>query len=148
MKLDASPDPDTLSRFSFGDSPALADELLDLVLQGFKTGTCWSVRDGQQTEVGQYWIVLDGAGRPRAVTETLALEQVRYCDVTPEFAHSEGEGDRTLAYWRDVHRAYFERTGGFAEDMMLWCETFRLVRVLTAEGATIDRGSAPPTSAS
>src|SRR6478736_232218 len=115
------PDPDTLPTFSFGDSPALADELLDLVLKGVKTGTCWSVRDGQQTEIGQYWVVLDGAGRARAITQTLALDQVAYCDVTPAFARSEGEGDRTLGYWREVHRRYFERTGGFSPDMMLWC---------------------------
>jgi uncharacterized protein YhfF len=41
----------------------------------------------------------------------------------------EGEGDRTLAYWRSAHRAYFGRLGRFGEDMMLMCERFRLVEV-------------------
>jgi hypothetical protein len=30
-----------LDRFSFGDGPALADELADLVLAGRKLATCW-----------------------------------------------------------------------------------------------------------
>jgi uncharacterized protein YhfF len=66
------------------------------------------------------------------VTQTLALEQVRYDEVSSPFTSSEGEGDRSLTYWRDVHRAYLERSGGFAPDMMLWCETFRLVRTVAA----------------
>ena len=136
MVSDALPSLDTLPTFSFGDSPALADELLDLVLGGLKTATCWSIRDGQQTEVGQYWVVLDGAGRPRAVTRTVALEQVGYEDVTATFAFAEGEGDRSLDYWRRVHRRYFERTGGFAHDMVLWCETFRLVHIIDQSGKT------------
>jgi uncharacterized protein YhfF len=31
-----------LESFAFGDSPALADELLALVLAGKKTATCWA----------------------------------------------------------------------------------------------------------
>ena len=31
-----------LRSFAFGDGPALADELLDLVMQGVKTATCRS----------------------------------------------------------------------------------------------------------
>ena len=36
--------------------------------------------------------------------------------------------------WREGHRAYFTRNGGFSPDMMLWCERFRLVEVIR-EGA-------------
>ena len=46
------------------------------------------------------------------------------------FAHAEGEGDECLEDWRDGHRAYFTRNGGFAPDMLLWCERFRLVEVI------------------
>ena len=124
----------TLESFSFGDSPAMADELLGYVLAGAKTATCWSVRDGQQTEVGKHMVVKDGAGRPRAVLETVSLEQRRFGEVGLEFALAEGEGDETLDDWRAGHRAYFTRNGGFAPDMLLWCERFRLVAVI-GEGA-------------
>ncbi len=117
----------TLESFSFGDSPEMADRLLGFVLAGAKTATCWSVRDGQITEGGKRMVAKDGAGRPRAVIETVSLEQKRFCDVALDFALAEGEGDETLDDWREGHRAYFERNGGFAPDMMLWCERFRLV---------------------
>ena len=42
---------------------------------------------------------------------------------------AEGEGDLSLDWWRDAHRRYFERNGGFNPDMMLWCEHFRVVAV-------------------
>ena len=131
----ASDDWRSLESFSFGDSPELADELLALVLEGKKTATCWSIADGQQTEVGKRMVVKDGAGRPRGVLETLSLEQRRFGDVPADFAHAEGEGDRTLECWRDLHKTCFTRQGTYAPDMLLWCERFRLVEVL-GEGAS------------
>ena len=47
---------------------------------------------------------------------------------------AEGEGDSCLEDWRAGHRRYFTRNGGFAPDMMLWCERFRLVEII-GEGA-------------
>ena len=120
----------SLESFAFGDGPKMADELLGFVLAGAKTATCWSVRDGQQTEVGKRMVVKDGAGRPRAVIETVSLEQARFDEVPWSFASAEGERDACLEDWRAGHRAYFTRNGGFAPDMMLWCERFRLVEIL------------------
>jgi len=42
----------SLESFAFGDGPRMANELLGFVLAGAKTATCWSVADGQQTQVG------------------------------------------------------------------------------------------------
>jgi uncharacterized protein YhfF len=125
-----------LESFSFGDSPEMADELLAFVLAGAKTATCWSVADGQQTHVGKRMVVKDGQGRPRAIVETLSLEQKPFDQVGWDFARAEGEGDENLEDWRAGHRSYFTRNGGFAPDMMLWCERFRLVEVIeTGAGA-------------
>jgi len=123
-----------LESFAFGDGPEMADELVGYVLKGLKTATCWSVRDGQQTEVGKRMVAKDGAGRPRAVIETISLEQKRFDEVGLEFALAEGEGFETLDDWRADHRAYFSRNGGFAPDMLLWCERFRVIEVI-GEGA-------------
>ena len=119
-----------LERFSFGDSPEMADRLLALVIAGTKRATCWSVADGQQTEVGKQMVVTDGSGAPRAVIETVELRRCRFDAVDWAFAADEGEGDTCLDDWCAGHRAYFERNGGFAPDMWLWCERFRLVEVL------------------
>ena len=123
-----------LERFSFGDSPQLADELLALVLSGRKTATCWSVQDGQQTAVGQRWVVCDGSEQPRAVLETVSLEQRIFNQVDEAFARKEGEGDLTLDWWRKAHQRYFERNGGFDPSMLLWCEKFKVVTEISRHG--------------
>jgi len=125
----------TLRSFAFGDNPDLADELLDLVLKGVKTATCSTEDEPNTSKPGQRWIVLDGRGNPRCVIESTEVTYRRYGDVDAAFAHDEGEGDRSLAYWRSAHRSYFGRLGKFSEDMMLMCERFRLVE--TFEGRTL-----------
>jgi uncharacterized protein YhfF len=121
-----------LRRFAFGDSPALADELLELVLRGVKTATCSSEDEPNVSKPGERWIVLDGSGEPRCVIESTEVAFRRYREVDADFAREEGEGDRSLAYWRSAHRRYFGRQGKFGEDMMLMCERFRLVEVFAA----------------
>jgi uncharacterized protein YhfF len=126
-----SPDFNELDRFSFGDGPELADELLALILIGRKTATCWSAAEGLKgTQVGKKWVVLDGSGAPRAVLQTVELTQRRFDEVDQAFAFDEGEGDRSLADWRQAHTNYFGRNGGFSSNMQLWCERFRLVQIL------------------
>jgi uncharacterized protein YhfF len=115
-----------LRAFAFGDNPALADELLELVLKGIKTATCSTEDEPNTSTVGEQWIVRDGRG---TVIETTEVTYRRFPDVDAAFARDEGEGDRSLAYWRAAHRTYFGRQGKFSEDMMLMCERFRLVEV-------------------
>jgi uncharacterized protein YhfF len=122
----------SLRSFAFGDGPALADELLALVLKGVKTATCSTEDEPNTSTPGERWIVLDGRGQPRCVIESLEVTYRRFGEVDAAFASDEGEGDRSLAYWRDAHRRYFGRQGKFSEDMMLMCERFRLVEILAA----------------
>ena len=115
------------------DSPELADELLALVVAGKKTATCGALRDygayGEpMPEIGRRDIVLDGAGRPAAIIETIELTRHRFDDVPEDFALAEGEGN--YAEWRAGHIAYFTRNGGWSPDLMLVCERFRLIEVL------------------
>lgn len=118
-----------LRSFAFGDSPALADELLELVVKGVKTATCSTEDEPNTSTPGERWVVLDGGGEPRGVIETVEIIYRRFNDVDAAFAYDEGEGDRSLAYWRNAHRTYFSRLGRFSEDMMLMCERFRLIEV-------------------
>jgi len=119
-----------LETFSFGDGPELAEELAQLVVAGLKTATCWAVSQGELTQLGKRMVMLDGAGTPTAIVETVELTQRRFDLVDAAFAYDEGEGDRSLEYWRQGHRKYFGRLGNYAPDMMLWCERFRVVRLL------------------
>ncbi len=125
-----------LRSFAFGDGPALADELLELVIKGVKTATCSTEDEPNTSTSGERWVVLDGSGTPRCVIESVEISYRRYNEVDAAFAHDEGEGDRSLAYWRDAHRRYFGRMGRFSEDMMLMCERFRLVEVFADSRVT------------
>ncbi len=116
-----------LPTFSFGDNPELADEIVRLVLEGKKTATAWAASEGQKTAIGQLWTMLDGAGRPRAVIETVELALRRFGKVDAAFAFDGGEDDGSLEAWREGYRRYFTRRGEFHEDMDVWCERFRLV---------------------
>jgi uncharacterized protein YhfF len=126
-----------LRSFSFGDGPDLADELLELVVSGVKTATCSTEDEPNLSKPGERWIVLDGRGRPRCVIESVEVSFRRYGEVDAAFAHDEGEGDRSLAYWRAAHGRYFERLGRFSEDMMLMCERFRLVEVFADRAPSV-----------
>ena len=116
-----------LESFSFGDSPALADELASLVLAGTKTATCWAASGWRFDLCRKANGCPEWTERPLAIIETVGLAQRRFSEVDAAFAHDEGEGDRSLAYWREAHRRYFNRLGQFAEDMLLYCERFRVV---------------------
>ena len=137
MSLSAVPEQyRSLRSFAFGDGPDLADELLELVLKGLKTATCSTEDEPNTSTSGERWIVLDGRGNPRCVIETTEVTYRRFGDVDAAFAREEGEGDRSLAYWREAHRQYFGRQGKFSEDMMLMCERFRLVEIFADQRVT------------
>ncbi len=66
-----SSSPEIYEAEQFGDYPALADELANLVLQGVKTATCsalweWEAEGKKTPQVGVKTIVLDGDSNPRA----------------------------------------------------------------------------------
>jgi uncharacterized protein YhfF len=123
--------------FAFGDSAALADELAALVLSGKKRATASlavefiSAGDPLPT-AGSLSIVLRGDGMPAAIIERTEVREVPFCEVDEAFAAIEGEGNGTLAYWRDAHREYFSRVlrrhgGVFDDDTPVICQRFQVV---------------------
>jgi len=98
----------------FGDTPELADELLALVLNHTKRATCCLARDfttQARPKQGDHWIITDGAGQAACIIKTT---------------------DKTLAYWKREHDAYFTRQAtreGFSYDdkMLGLCEAFEKV---------------------
>lgn len=132
MKLkDMEARPDNATTFIFGDNEKLCNELLRLVRSGRKTATCGALRefgpDGDaMPAVGRRDIALNWDGTPALIIETLEVAQTRFCDVEEGFALAEGENE-DLQGWRRDHQRYFERNGGFANEMMLVCERFKLV---------------------
>jgi len=118
----------------FCDNQRSADELAELALRGVKratAGALWAYElEGEALPlVGDHSIVTDYAGRPVCVIRTTGVEVVPFDCVTEEFAATEGEGDGSLAYWREAHWAAFTRelevAGRRPElDMPVVCERF------------------------
>lgn len=122
--------------WAFGATPQHADGLLSLVLAGTKTGTASALWDYEATgermpEEGDVSVILDGSGSPRAVIRTTGVRIVPFDEVDEEHAHAEGEGDRTLRAWREIHERFWTQHGEsgrpFSPDMPVICERFELV---------------------
>lgn len=130
--------------WSFGNSPEMAARLGRLVLAGVKTATAsllWEYETSGEAlpAPGDFSIILDGNGNPLGIIETLEVEIKPFNRVDERFAFDEGEGDRTLDYWRSVHRGFFGQSCAAlnrtpAEDMPVVCERFRLVFPKDPEG--------------
>jgi len=110
--------------WAFGDSPAMADQLVELVLAGRKTATTVLKQEYDDAgeplpHVGDLGIVLDGSGRPRALVRDAAVLILPFGDVTHAQAAAEGEGDGSLDGWRDGHRAFWARAGYEVDDTSL-----------------------------
>lgn len=121
----------SLPSTAFGSGPELETRLAALIIAGRKRATVWNGMAANETAPGMLWRVTAG-GRDVAVIETLSVERCSFCEIDDAFAFEEGEGDRSLAFWRAVHEKFFRQEGHFAPDMPLWCERFRLVAVLDA----------------
>lgn len=120
--------------WAFGDSPEMANALAALVVKGVKTATCCSLAsfnaDDATPGPGSYHIILNGQGAPVCVIRIVSLRLMRFSEVTEAFARKEGEGDLSLDYWREEHKAFFTREGVYADDMELVAEEFVVVEVM------------------
>lgn len=119
----------SLPSTSFGSGPELETRLAALIIAGRKRATVWNGALPNETSPGMRWRVTAN-GSDVAVIETLSVERRQFQEIDSAFAFEEGEGDRSLAFWRAVHEKFFREEGHFAPDMLLWCERFRLVATL------------------
>ena len=120
--------------WSYGVDP---DELAALTLDGTKTATAsgyelYEIDNDPLPEEGGFNIILDGEGQAVCITQTKKVFVTPFKDITERQAYKEGEGDRTLAYWRKVHIDFFEEAyqeAGlpFSEESRVVCEEFERV---------------------
>ena len=122
--------------WGFGATPEEADELLALVLSGTKTATAGALWDyeaeGEELPTpGELGIVTDGRGVPHALVVTTRVDVVPFDEVSAEHAYLEGEGDRSLTTWREVHERFFTKhavhTHGFRSDMPVVLQRFAVL---------------------
>lgn len=121
----------------FCDNQADADELAELVKAGTKRATA-SLLESYQAEqepvprIGDYSVIINWAGEAQCIIRTTSVDFVSFEKVSEEFAAIEGEGDKSLAYWRKAHWPYFSREmeamgKKASENMIVVCEEFEVV---------------------
>lgn len=125
------------NHFYFCDNEQDANTCADLVVKKIKQATAtslwWYEYHGEpRPNIGDLYIVTDWEGSAKAIIELIAITHVPFNEVGADFAEAEGEGDKSLGYWRKVHKAYYQREmeavgARFKENMMISCERFRTV---------------------
>lgn len=113
-----------------------ANALYKIVLKGIKKATAslylgYEYDNEEIPKEGNLSIITDWNGNAKCIIETIAVEIVPYNEVTEEFAATEGEGDKSLEYWKRAHWIFFseemEKIGKKpVEDMLIVCEKFKV----------------------
>ena len=98
--------------WAFCDGGEDGDKLAYLVLRGEKTGTaswldCYTAEGEEIPKAGDYSVILFDDDEAACVIRTDSIEVVPFPEVSEEHAFAEGEGDKSLAYWRQAHIEYF-----------------------------------------
>ncbi len=114
-----------------------ADALAELTRTGVKTATAsagfwYETGEEPAPRVGAYSVVLDSREEAVCVIRTTRVYTVPFDRVSAGHAFKEGEGERSLAYWRRVHEDFFRnelaRAGlEFSPSMPVVCEEFEVV---------------------
>lgn len=120
--------------WSFGDAP---DKLARLTAEGIKTATAsayplYALEGEELPKEGEYSVILNSRGEAVCVIRTTRVYVTPFSEVTPEHAFKEGEGDRSLEYWRKVHEEFFGKSMreaglSFDESMKVVCEEYEVV---------------------
>ena len=124
----------TYEAWSFGEAP---DKLADLVLQGIKTATCsaydlYQINNEPLPQAGDYSVILNSSEEAVCIIKTIKVYVTEFKNVSEEHAFKEGEGDRSLEYWRQVHESFLTNElatvhKGFDENTKVVCEEFEVV---------------------
>ena len=100
---------DEIDAWAFGEEP---DLLADLVLRGEKTATAsvydlYALEGESLPQEGTFDIILDSQNQAVCIVEITRVSVEPFNQVSAQHAYKEGEGDKTLTYWRQVHEDFF-----------------------------------------
>ena len=125
---------DEIDAWAFGVE---ADLLADLVLKGEKTATAsaydlYALEDEPLPQEETFYVILDSQNQAVCIVEITKVSVQRFNQVSADHAYKEGEGDKSLAYWRQVHEDCFAewlREAGliFTPESKVVLEEFRKV---------------------
>ena len=125
---------DEIDAWAFGVE---ADLLADLVLKGEKIATAsaydlYALEDEPLPQEGKFDVILDSQNQAVCIVEITKVSVQPFNQVSAQHAFKEGEGDKTLVYWRQVHEDFFTDCLGeagltFTPESKVVLEEFRKV---------------------
>ncbi len=114
-----------------------ANECAQLVKKGVKKATSPSLlglqyRKEPLPKIGDFMVVTDWEGTAQCIVRTTAVRLKPFFSIDNEYARLEGEGDKSLEYWKRTHWDYYtnelEPFGRVPrESMIVVCQEFEKV---------------------
>ena len=131
--IDAFIDLENLEMWYLGKNKRQADRLFRLVLNGKKIATSYLYKETEKLSNNSFSILTDWDKSNQLLIFTTNIQVIPFNKVTKQHAQNEGEGTKTLQYWRGVHRKFFaeqlaESNQDFSEDTLIVCETFQVIK--------------------
>lgn len=121
----------------FCDNEKDANESVELVKQGIKKATSYSLlglqnRNEALPKIGDFMVITDWEGNAKCIVETTAVRLKPFFSIDEAYAQQEGEGDKSLTYWKKTHWEYYTRElEAFErlprESMIVVCQEFEKV---------------------
>lgn len=98
----------------FCDNEKDADICANLVCKDVKRATSHSLlgiqnRKESMPKIGDFAVVTDWSGKAKCIIRTTSVRLVPYFAVNSDHARKEGEGDKSLEYWKKTHWDYYTR---------------------------------------
>ncbi len=121
----------------FCDNSKDANYCAKLVEKGIKKATTHSLlglqlRNERLPKIGDFRIVTDWDGKAKCIVRTTAVQLKPMFSIDENYAQIEGEGDKSLTYWKQTHWDYYTRelkpfNCTPKESMIVVCEEFEKV---------------------
>jgi uncharacterized protein YhfF len=122
---------------TFGNSAAISDVIMPLILSREKTGTFaleseFAHAPNEAPKVGDVYVVTRFDGHPALLYRITEVERVPFSEISHEHVQVEGPNARTVSVWRQIHWAYW---GGIlraqgrepSEDMPVLFQRFEVI---------------------
>lgn len=103
----ASSDLQNLEVWYLGKNKKQANRLYKHVLTGKKIATSYLYNKNEKLTNNAYSILTNWDKTKQLLILTTNIEIVPFNKVTKQHAYNEGEGTKTLRYWRKIHKKFF-----------------------------------------
>lgn len=122
-----------LQRWKFAGDKNSCNELFNLVKKGIKTATSYLYLNDSDLFQEEYSILINYDDTEEILLKTTKIYKEKFINITKEHAYKEGEGDRSLEYWKRVHKKFFSKELSnknieFNEEIEIICEEFEIIK--------------------